>query len=169
MAEQEIKSKSKLGHMAQKFGHGTLRGLKLGIGVGVGMGIFFAAASMLFFGASLGVAVAGLLTVAVNTAVLGTALGAASGALKGIFTKARPNVPGAHGEEKPQQVQASPALAPQVAPQPVLPTQPSQSELQALTAQLNAAQQPGQSEQAANWQQRVAQNRPLAGTLQGRA
>lgn len=177
MAETDINSKSKLGHIGQKLAGGTLKGLKYGAGIGLGMGVFFVATSIIFFGAplSLGFIAAGLLSVTANTAAIGTALGAAGGLLKGVFSKARPNMPDAHGEvvtpespqvDSPAIAPQQPALAPQVAAAPQ--QQPSASELQQLTAQLNNTQQTN-SPPAGGWQEQVARSRSLAGTLQGRA
>lgn len=189
MAEEQndtkpIKSKSRTAKLVNETLAGTKKGLKIGLALGLGAGLFFAGAGLLFFGATLAGAATALVVATVNTAVIGTAVGAAYGALKGLFTPPRPkgdmgldNAKGARDGGAVDEPQRGQSVAPELpsnepvfaneapAPAPAAHNQSSQADIQQLrqmTEQLNASRA-----QPADWQARV--NRERAAPAQGPA
>jgi|GEM_PF-4910834 len=177
-----IKSKSRTAKLVNDTLGGTKKGLKIGLALGLGAGLFFAGAGLLFFGVGVTAAVTAVAVSTVNTAIIGTAVGAAYGALKGLFTATRPkgdmgldNDKGARdgiAQDEPQRGQSAAPQLPSnepvfaqeaAAPAPAAHGQSSQAELQQLrqlTEQLNASRA-----QPADWQARV--NRERAAATQG--
>lgn len=181
--EKTIKTKSRTAKLTNETLQGTKRGLKIGLAVGLGAGLFFAGAGVLFFGVGVGAAVTALAVSTVNTALIGTAVGAAYGALKGLFTSPRPkgdmgidgNVKGSTaglGLDEPQRSQSvspelpdnkpvfaneAPAAAQAHGQTSEAHGQSSQADIQQLrqlTDQLNASRT-----QPADWQARVNRER----------